>query len=79
MGELGMVTDYKKKLACWDEDGACFPLRQQSAKGHFVINMLESYDGSMKERADQTLLPHNISEHVRVQDPTSPCTILGDE
>ena len=41
--------------------------------------MLESYDTCMKERADQTLLPQNMLDHVRVQHPISPYTFLGED
>eukprot|EP00959_Pyramimonas_sp_CCMP1952_P400708 8396479-Pyramimonas_sp.AAC.1 len=43
------------------------------------MDMLESYDERMKDRADQTLLPQNRLDHVRVQHPISPCTFFGDE
>ena len=73
-----MVVDFKKR-ACWDGNGNWFALRQQPGRGHFIINMLESIDVCMKERADQTLLPQNMLDHVRVQHPISPYTFLGEE
>eukprot|EP00959_Pyramimonas_sp_CCMP1952_P387567 8122316-Pyramimonas_sp.AAC.1 len=79
MEELGMVVDFKNKRACWDGDGKWFQLRQQPSRGHFIIDMLESFDTCMKDRADQTLLPHDMLDHVRVQHRISPYTFLGDE
>eukprot|EP00959_Pyramimonas_sp_CCMP1952_P201338 4210495-Pyramimonas_sp.AAC.1 len=79
MEELGVVVGYMNKRACWDGGGKWFQLRQQPKRGHFIMDMLESYDECMKERADQTLLPQNMLDHVRMQHPISPCTFLGDE
>eukprot|EP00959_Pyramimonas_sp_CCMP1952_P352484 7385090-Pyramimonas_sp.AAC.1 len=43
------------------------------------MDMLESYDECMKDRADQTVLPQNMLDHVRVQRPIGPCAFFGDE